>query len=89
MDGEWFMNLRDESGFPIYLYIMAIAGILFLALCLVCICRCCCRKKKNRINKNADFSDSEEERRATVVRSAVLSDIAKRENSISRSSYPG
>ena len=46
------------------------------------------KKKRNKVNKNDDFSFSEEERRANVIRAHVLHDMAKRDESVSRSSLP-
>ena len=46
------------------------------------------KKKRNQIKGKDDFSASEEERRAEVVRAHVLRDMAKRDESLSRSQLP-
>lgn len=56
--------------------------VLSLIIGLLC---CCCRKKKNRVSKDGDFSMSEEERRAAIVKANILHDAIAREESMSRS----
>jgi len=86
---NFFDELNKQSGYPIFEWIIFIVAFLILALILGVICRCCCKKKRNRVNKrDQDFSFSEEERRANVIRAHALKDVAKRDESISRSSLP-
>jgi hypothetical protein len=77
---QWWDSLEGDGGFPLWQYAVVIAGILVLALLAGVACRLCSKKNRNRVDKDGDFSMSEEERRATVVKAAILSDMIERES---------
>ena len=89
---DLWKDLGAEAGVPILPIVCSIGGVLVFALIIGIICRCCYlrRKKANKI-KDGDFSVSEEETRAGIVKANVLKDIENRERSLSqsRSSLPG
>ena len=57
-------QLNEDTGYPVYQWIIFIVAFLIFAVILGVICRCCMKKKRNQIKGKDDFSASEEERRA-------------------------
>ena len=46
-ENNWFQELNEESGYPVYQWIIFIGAFLVIALILGVLCRCCTKKKRN------------------------------------------
>ena len=84
----WDFISDDQTGFPILTYLILIGAVLSLALVIGFVCRFSKRRKNRRTVKDGDFSVSEEERRASIVKKNVIEDMKRRDDSLSLRSGP-
>jgi len=67
--------LYGGEGISLVWYIVPVAAVLLLALVVGVVCRFYRRRKRSKVGEDGEFSLSEEERRAAIIKSNIVADL--------------